>query len=116
MNKTALLTLCYAFVLPSHLRSEAFGVALLEGAMFGKPMISCEIFTGTTYINQADETGLVVPPADPISLANAMNRLLYNEELALNMGKKAFMRYEQFFSAKKMAECYLELYKTYLKN
>ncbi|MGY4598078.1 glycosyltransferase involved in cell wall biosynthesis [Bradyrhizobium sp. GM22.5] len=36
-DKVALLTLCLAVVFPSHLRSEAFGISLLEGAMFGKP-------------------------------------------------------------------------------
>jgi glycosyltransferase involved in cell wall biosynthesis len=64
-DKVALLTLCYAVAFPSHLRSEAFGISLLEGAMYGKPMISSEIGTGTSYINIHDETGLVVPPSDP---------------------------------------------------
>ncbi len=48
-DKVALLTLCRALTFPSHLRSEAFGISLLEGAMFGKPMISTEIGTGTSY-------------------------------------------------------------------
>ena len=39
-DKAALLQLSYAIVFPSHLRSEAFGISLLEGAMYGKPMIS----------------------------------------------------------------------------
>ena len=39
-DKVALLSLCYALAFPSHLRSEAFGITLLEAAMFGKPMIS----------------------------------------------------------------------------
>ena len=59
-DKAALLTLCTAVVFPSHLRSEAFGISLLEGAMFGKPMISSEIGTGTTFVNIGGETGLVV--------------------------------------------------------
>lgn len=50
-DKAALFELCYAVVFPSHLRSEAFGISLLEGAMYGKPMISCEIGTGTSFIN-----------------------------------------------------------------
>jgi len=61
-DKVALLSLCYGLVFPSHLRSEAFGISLLEGAMFSKPMISCEIGTGTTFINVAGETGLTQPP------------------------------------------------------
>ena len=31
-DKVALLTLCFGLVFPSHLRSEAFGISLLEGA------------------------------------------------------------------------------------
>jgi glycosyltransferase involved in cell wall biosynthesis len=38
-DKEALLELSKAFVFPSHLRSEAFGVALVEAARAGRPMI-----------------------------------------------------------------------------
>ena len=71
-DKVALLTLCYGVLFPSNLRSEAFGISLLEGAMYGKPMISSEIGTGTTFINIGNETGLVVPPSDPAALRQAM--------------------------------------------
>ncbi len=64
-DKTTLLMLCAAFVFPSHLRSEAFGVSLLEAARAGKPMISCEIGTGSSYVNVNGLTGLTIPPADP---------------------------------------------------
>ena len=65
----ALLALSYAILFPSHLRSEAFGISLLEGAMFGKPLISSEIGTGTTYINIDGKTGVVVPPSDQMLYA-----------------------------------------------
>lgn len=57
-DKVALLRLCYAVVFPSHLRSEAFGISLLEGAMYGKPLISSEISTGTSYINVSEVFGV----------------------------------------------------------
>src|SRR5690606_23534758 len=85
-DKTVLLMLCYAFVFPSHLRSEAFGLSLLEAAMFGKPMISCEIGTGTSYINYMNNTGYVVPPADSLALANAMQFFLDHPEQVAVMG------------------------------
>src|SRR5690606_38814370 len=72
VDKMALLQLCYAFVFPSHLRSEAFGISLLESAMMGKPMISCETGTGTSFINLHNDTGFVVPPNDPDALYKAM--------------------------------------------
>jgi len=110
-DKVALLTLCYAMAFPSHLRSEAFGISLLEGAMYGKPMISSEIGTGTTYINNHGETGLVVPPSDPDAFAAAMRTLWENPDMAAEMGRKAEARYHQLFTAENMARDYVDLYR-----
>lgn len=109
-DKVALLTLCYGVVFPSHLRSEAFGVSLLEGAMYGKPLISSEIGTGTTFINISDETGLVVPPSDPIKLRQAMQYLWENPEQAAEMGKRAEERYWKHFTSAQMVKSYVALY------
>lgn len=109
-DKVALLTLCYGVVFPSHLRSEAFGISLLEGAMYGKPMISSEIGTGTTFINIGDDTGLVVPPSDPIALRQAMRYLWEHPEEADDMGKRAEERYWKHFTAEQMVRSYVELY------
>jgi len=109
-DKVALLTLCYAMAFPSHLRSEAFGISLLEGAMFGKPMISSEIGTGTTYINVDGDTGLVVPPDDSPAFGTAMRTLWENPDLAAAMGERAALRYEELFTAERMAANYAALY------
>ncbi|AMB87542.1 glycosyl transferase family 1 [Pseudomonas agarici] len=116
VDKAALLQLCYSMVFPSHLRSEAFGIALLEAAMFGKAMISCEIGTGTSYINIAGETGLVVPPADPAALACAMTRLWGNAPRTQEMGARAQLRFEQLFTAKEMVRGYVGVYQKVLSN
>jgi rhamnosyl/mannosyltransferase len=110
LDKVALLKLCYAVAFPSHLRSEAFGISLLEGAMFGKPMISSEIGTGTTYINIHQQTGLVVPPSDHEALRAAMRTLWDNPDLAREMGSRAEARYWQLFTAEQMADNYASLY------
>jgi rhamnosyl/mannosyltransferase len=112
LDKTALLTLCTAFAFPSHLRSEAFGIALLEAAMAGKPMISCEIGTGTSYINQNGETGLVVPPADGVAFAEAMRTIWADQAIAGRMGEAARARAARLFSADKMTDAYVSLYET----
>ncbi|HWW08045.1 glycosyltransferase family 4 protein [Collimonas sp.] len=109
-DKVALLQLCYALVFPSHLRSEAFGISLLEGAMYGKPMISSEIGTGTSYINNHGETGLVVPPSDPDAFRLAMQQLWDNPQLAQTMGARAQARYQKLFTARVMGESYATLY------
>lgn len=115
-DKVSLLQLCYAVVFPSHLRSEAFGISLLEGAMFGKPMISSEIGTGTTFINIANETGLVVPPSDPDALRQAMRYLWDNPAEAEKLGKKAEERYWKHFTAEVMVNEYVKIYRELTKK
>lgn len=109
-EKVALLKHCRALVLPSHLRSEAFGMVLVEAAMFGKPMISCEIGTGTSYVNADGKTGIVVPPENPFELAGAMNCLMEDKDLAERFGQAARLRYEQRFSGEALGRAYAALY------
>ena len=116
IDKVALMQLCYGLAFPSHLRSEAFGITLLEAAMFGKPMISCEIGTGTSYVNLHQETGLVVPPNDPRAFRAAMQALLDNPQLAEQMGKQAALRYQSHFTAARMALNYQTLYQSLLPS
>lgn len=113
-DKVALLKLCRGVVFPSHLRSEAFGVTLLEGAMYGKPLISSEIGTGSSYVNIDGVTGIVVPPNDPVALRDAMHRLDQDSTLATEMGRRARERFETLFTAEQMGRSYVDLYKTVL--
>jgi glycosyltransferase involved in cell wall biosynthesis len=83
----ALYKAANVFVLPSHLRSEAFGLVQLEAQSAGLPIVCTEIGTGTSYITQHGQTGFVVPPADPPALARAMDVLLANPDLACHMGR-----------------------------
>jgi len=110
-EKVSLLEHCTTLVLPSHLRSEAFGVVLIEASMFSKPMISCEIGTGTSFVNKHGETGYVVEPNTPAQIADAMNRLLSSPETANKFGAQARKRYEQLFSGSALGSAYSELYK-----
>lgn len=111
-DKIALLTLCRAFVFPSHLRAEAFGISLLEAAMFGKPMISCDIGTGTSYINRHGQTGIVVSPDNPQQLRQAMTTLWQNPQRCEEYGQQARARYLEHFTASQMAERHQQTYET----
>lgn len=111
LDKAALLAMCTAFVFPSHLRSEAYGLSLVEAAMFGKPMISCEIGTGTSFVNRDQQTGLVVAPGNPEALATAMQILLQEETLRTKLGEAARRRYEHELRAETMGDRYAMLYR-----
>jgi rhamnosyl/mannosyltransferase len=109
-EKIALLKGCRAMVLPSHLRSEAFGMVLVEAAMFSKPMVCCEVGSGTSFVNEDGVTGFVVPPESPRELAAAVNSFADDELLALEMGAAARERYERLFSGPALGEAYRSLY------
>jgi glycosyltransferase involved in cell wall biosynthesis len=110
-DKVCLLRLSRALVFPSHLRSEAFGMSLVEAAMYGKPMVSCEIGTGTTYINLDGVTGWTVPPEDAAAFRDAMQRLASEPQAAAAMGAAARARFESVFTAGHMARAYEQAYR-----
>jgi rhamnosyl/mannosyltransferase len=110
-DKHAILSLCTALVLPSVNRAEAYGLVLVEASMFGKPMITCEVGTGTSFVNRDGETGFVVPARDVEAVAGAMRRLHDDAALARRMGQAARQRYLSELTAAKMAQGYLTLYR-----
>jgi O-antigen biosynthesis rhamnosyltransferase len=112
--KLSLLQHCRAFVFPSNQRSEAFGVSLVEAALHGKPMVSCEIGTGTSFVNQDGQTGLVVMPGQTEPLQAALRSLWEDESKVSNMGRAARHRYETVFAAPLMGRAYAQVYRQLL--
>lgn len=115
-EKVALIKRSVALVLPSHLRSEAFGMVLVEAAMLGRPMVSCEIGTGTSFVNLDRESGFVIPPDDPQEIADALNKLLSDPGLANKLGHRARARYENMFSGPALGLAYSNLYKNVIQE
>ena len=83
---------------------------MLEGMACGLPAVSTELGTGTSYVNQDSETGLVVPAGDPAALAAAVNCLLRDRELRLRMGQAARQRAWGQFSKEAMVDRILAVY------
>jgi len=109
--KQALFHRCRAVVFPSCQRCEAFGVTLLEGQFHSKPLVTCEIGTGTSYVNIHGQTGLVIPPDDPNALSEAMRRLEHDDGLVQQLGAAGRQRFEQLFSEKQVGDKYMRLYR-----
>ncbi len=115
-EKMALLSLSKGIVFPSYLRSEAFGMTLLEGALMSKPLISTEIGTGTSHVNIDHETGLVVAPGSTKELREAMDYIHKHPEEAQQMGKNARLRYEKNFTGKIIGKQYVDIYSKVLSE
>ena len=83
--------------------------------MYGKPMISSEIGTGTSFINQDQETGYVVPPGNAAAFRQALDALWHDEAQAATMGQRAAERYVSLFTAEQMMAGYLAQYRHLLE-
>ena len=67
---------------------EGFGISILEAAMMSKPAIGSKD-CGIEDAIVKDETGLLVQPDSPMETANAIKKLIDNEELRLWMGENS---------------------------
>lgn len=103
------------FVLPSTNRAETFGIVQLEAMASGCPVICTELGTGTSYVNQNEVTGLVVPPNDPPALAAAVRRLLADAQLRSRMGSAGRRRAQNEFSIDAMLDRTLDFYREALQ-
>jgi L-malate glycosyltransferase len=100
-------------VLPSF--SEGLSNTLLESMAAGVPVVATNV-GGNPEVVEQGETGFLVPPRDPASLARAIGRLLENRERALRFGQAGRQRVAKHFSLEKMVHdterLYLELLHT----
>jgi glycosyltransferase involved in cell wall biosynthesis len=71
------------FCLPS--LQEGFGIAFLEAMASGLAVVACRS-AAVPEIVRHGETGLLVPPADPVALAEAVGLLLGNRQRRAEMG------------------------------
>ncbi len=74
------------FVFPSHL--ESFGMTVVEAMTYGLPVIASDA-GGIPGIIEHGRTGLLVPPADPHALAQAITRLLADPDLRNRLAQAA---------------------------
>jgi glycosyltransferase involved in cell wall biosynthesis len=115
-DKVSLLELSKGVVMPSFLRSEAFGIALLEGLSAGKPLVTADINSGMSFVNKHEETGLWVEPESPISLRVALNQLNEDADLCEELGRNARARFDAEFLHGIMTSRYMSLYQSLLAD
>jgi rhamnosyl/mannosyltransferase len=104
------------FVLPANARAEAFGTVLLEAMATGLPVISTDLGTGTSWVNQDGVTGRVVAASDPEALAQAVSELVGDLTTRQRMGQAARARVESDFSLPVMIQGVEAVYVRALQN
>lgn len=99
---------CDVFVHPSY--HEGFSLSLVEAAMFGKPIIACNV-GGNPEIVHDTQNGLLIPPRDSQALAKAMQTLANDAALRSAYGQAARQTYLSEFEFDRIVkERFLPLY------
>ncbi|HIP52806.1 MAG TPA: glycosyltransferase family 1 protein [Chromatiales bacterium] len=96
-DKNASYKIYYADVLalPS-IQYESFGMVILEAMLQRKPVV-CSDYGGMKEVVQNGVTGIVATAGNPGSLANALDKIVGDEEKARKMGEAGYRRLVEYF-------------------
>ncbi len=100
-------------VLPS-VAIEGFGVALIEGAFLGKPVVGSDA-PGIREALVDGRTGLLAPPGEPEPLAAAIDEILSKPQMAEQMGERGRKRAFEMFTLDHMVTRAEDLYRQLLR-
>jgi glycosyltransferase involved in cell wall biosynthesis len=76
----SLMKAARVFAFSSATETEAFGIVQSQCLALGTPIVGFDLPTGTTWVNQHDVTGTIVPRGDCESFAKAVARILDDNE------------------------------------
>lgn len=99
-----LMHACAVLVLPSVTQAEAFGYVQLEAMASGKPVISTDVPSGVSWVNQDHRTGLVVAAGDADALRAAIDLLMADAALRAQYGTAGRARVEEEFTLGRLRE------------
>lgn len=94
--------------LPSYYR-EGVPRVLLEAASTGRPIVTTDV-PGCREIVADGENGVLVPPKDPVAVAEGIRTLLANGSLRRQTGRAGRARVEETFTAARVATTIVDAY------
>jgi L-malate glycosyltransferase len=94
-------------------RHESFGVAILEASTCEKPVIVSDA-DGPAEVTLDGQTGLMVPKEDIEASANAMVKLIQDEQLRKQMGKAGRQHVLEHYTWEKSLDLMIDAYRDIL--
>ncbi len=88
---------------------EAMSVVILEAMSAGKPIVATDVGENAVVLEH-EKSGVIIAPNDVQQLADAMERLLLDENLRKQLGEQAKQRFIENFTVEKMADNYSNLF------
>jgi rhamnosyl/mannosyltransferase len=98
------------FVLPSVSAAEAFGLAQLEAMAVGLPIVNTNLPTGVPWVARDGQEAITVTPGHVEQLAEAINRILDDNEVRKQLGFAARIRAAENFQISKFVETYVKIF------
>jgi GalNAc-alpha-(1->4)-GalNAc-alpha-(1->3)-diNAcBac-PP-undecaprenol alpha-1,4-N-acetyl-D-galactosaminyltransferase len=102
------LARCDAFVMSS--RFEGFGLALAESMALGIPVVAFDCRSGPRELTRDGRDGLLVPADDPQAMADALRRLLSDENLRAELGRKGALSIRERYSVQAVLRIWDDLF------
>jgi glycosyltransferase involved in cell wall biosynthesis len=103
----AFLALADAVVNPSDV--EGLPVSLLEAMSLGRPVVATAV-GGVPSLIDDGISGLLVPPADPVRMGQAVMRVLEDADLAARLGAGGREQVEARYGVRPMVEAFERIY------
>ena len=93
-------------------RQDGLPVVLTEAMAMQLPVVSTTI-TAIPELVEHNENGLLVPPQDPVALADALQALAGEPELRLRLGRAGRESVVESFNINRSAEQLAQVFKAY---
>jgi glycosyltransferase involved in cell wall biosynthesis len=87
---------------------EGLGIALIEAMAAGVPVVASDVGACREVLDDG-ALGLLVPPRDPLALADAIERVRHEPEAAAERAERARRKAFELFDAERMAAAYAGL-------
>jgi len=107
-----LLANAKCLVLPSTMKSEAFGLVQIEAMSKGRPIINTSLKSGVPWVARNNHEAITVEPNNTEQLSKALIRISTDAALTEKLGANAYKRFNELFQYSSFCENTDSLYRS----